>query len=96
MSRPLATEDVFQAISHPTRRRIIDLLRRGDLPAGAIASEFHHSAPTISMHLRVLQATGLVTQRREGRSRVYSLQRKPLAAAAAWVSSMSSDRKAPR
>jgi DNA-binding transcriptional ArsR family regulator len=48
------------------------------------------------MHLRVLQATGLVTQRREGRSRVYSLQRKPLAAAAAWVSSMTSDRKAPR
>jgi DNA-binding transcriptional ArsR family regulator len=73
MSRPLSTESLFRAIADPTRRRILDLLLRRDLPAAEIARQFDARWPTVSAHLRVLLAVGLVTQRRRGRNRIYRL-----------------------
>jgi DNA-binding transcriptional ArsR family regulator len=65
--------DVFKALSDPTRREILRLLRDGDLTAGAIAERFDISKPSISHHLATLRHAGLVTAERRGQEIVYSL-----------------------
>ena len=65
--------DVFGAISHPARRRMLDLLLDADRSVNAIAGEFQMSRPAVSQHLRVLLDTGLVTEQRHGRERRYRL-----------------------
>src|SRR5690242_7855083 len=76
---------VFHAISEPTRRRLLDELRRGPSSAGALAARFPSSRPGIARHLRVLRAAGLVSARPEGRRRVYRLAPAPLRAVRDWV-----------
>jgi DNA-binding transcriptional ArsR family regulator len=70
-------ESVFAALSHEARRHIVLLLSHlGDeLPSGYLAKRFPHSWPTTTRHLHVLEAAGLVSVRREGRSCVYRLER---------------------
>jgi DNA-binding transcriptional ArsR family regulator len=70
-------EAVFGALSHEVRRHIVQLLSHlgGELPSGYLAKRFSHSWPTTTRHLHVLEAAGLVTVRREGRSSVYRLER---------------------
>ncbi len=63
----------FRAISDPTRRQILQDLRSGELAAGVIASRFSISAPSISRHLSILKAAGLVTERRDANRILYSL-----------------------
>lgn len=64
----------FEAISEPRRRTILRLVRHRELPAGEIAASFPDvSRPAISQHLRVLRESGLVTERRQGTSRLYRL-----------------------
>ena len=65
---------LFQAMADPTRRRILEMLRAGDLHAGAIAAAFDMSKPAISHHLSVLKEAGLATERRQGQQVIYSLQ----------------------
>ncbi len=67
--------DPFSALADPRRRRILELLRRGERSAGDIAARFDVSWPAISRHLRVLRASGLVRERRTGRERMYALDR---------------------
>lgn len=64
----------FAALADATRREILALLRKGSLPAGEIAAAFHLSKPTISHHLKVLEAADLVRSERRGTSIVYTLQ----------------------
>jgi DNA-binding transcriptional ArsR family regulator len=80
-------ECVFAAISHEVRRHIVQLLSHlGDLPSGYLAKRFAHSWPTTTRHLRVLEAAGLVSIRREGRSCVYHLERDHLrGVVGAWL-----------
>lgn len=78
-------EATFQALSDPTRRAVLDLLRAGSQPAGRIASSFPVSRPAISKHLRLLRRAHLVEERREGRNRVYQLNPEPLKAVASWL-----------
>lgn len=75
----------FSAISDPTRRAVLDLLRGGSLPAGQIASAFSVSRPAISKHLRLLRRARLVQERREGRNRFYQLNPEPLRAVDSWL-----------
>ena len=82
---PIATGAAFQALADPTRRAVLDLLRRGALPAGKIAGEFPVSRPAISKHLRLLKRARLVEERREGRHRVYRLHAEPLRGVEAWL-----------
>lgn len=65
--------NVFEALAHPTRRRILELLRDGDLTAGALAEHFDVSKPTLSGHFDKLRQAGLVIAERDGTSIVYSL-----------------------
>ena len=65
--------DVYRALSDPTRRRILELLRTGDMSAGALQAEFQQSWPTISGHLRVLREADLVHADRAGTTIRYHL-----------------------
>src|SRR5580700_6726158 len=76
----------FSALADPTRRAVLDLLRRGSLPAGVIAQAFPVSRPAISKHLRLLRRAHLVRERREGRRRLYQLTPEPLRAVDSWLS----------
>ncbi len=79
------TEATFQALADPTRRAVLDLLRRGSQPAGQIAEAFPVSRPAISKHLRLLRRAHLVREHREGRNRVYELNPEPLRAVDSWI-----------
>lgn len=70
----------FAALDHEVRRHILTLLshRGGELPSGYLAQRFNHSWPATTRHLRVLEAAGLVSVRREGRSCLYRLEREQL------------------
>jgi DNA-binding transcriptional ArsR family regulator len=64
-------DEVLHAIAEPRRRRILELVRDHELPAGTIASHFEVTRPAISQHLRVLKAAGLISERRDGTRRLY-------------------------
>ena len=63
----------FKALADPTRRRILQLLRDGDLTAGELAEHFDISKPSLSHHLATLKSAGLVSDERRGQNIVYSL-----------------------
>lgn len=65
--------DVFQAISDPTRRAILLLLATQTMTAGAIASNFDFSRPTISNHIKVLTECELLKREQKGREIYYQL-----------------------
>ena len=78
-------EVTFHALADPTRRAVLDLLRRGAQPAGQIAKAFPISRPAISKHLRQLRKARLVVESRSGRHRVYQLNAEPLKAVESWL-----------
>jgi DNA-binding transcriptional ArsR family regulator len=80
-----SSEATFQVLADPTRRAVLDLLRRGTQPAGQIARAFPVSRPAISKHLRLLRRAHLVQERREGRLRLYQLNPEPLKAVDSWL-----------
>ena len=63
----------FKALADPNRRRILAMLREGDLPAGEIADQFEMAFASVSHHLQVLRDAGLVISRRDGQHIIYSL-----------------------
>ncbi|WP_432406120.1 autorepressor SdpR family transcription factor [Wukongibacter sp. M2B1] len=63
----------FKALSDPTRRKILKLLREEDLTAGQIAEEFNISKPSISHHLNILKNAELVLWEKNGQNIYYSL-----------------------
>jgi DNA-binding transcriptional ArsR family regulator len=85
MSRAAASSDAFHAVSDPTRRAILDRLRAGSAPVTEIASGFRMSRPAVSKHLKVLREARLVTEKRDGRQRVYELTPGPLLECVHWL-----------
>lgn len=77
--------DVFAAISHPARRRMLDLLMETERSVNAIAGDFQMSRPAVSQHLRVLLDAGLVTEQRHGRERRYRLVPEQLGPVRDWI-----------
>jgi DNA-binding transcriptional ArsR family regulator len=69
---------VFRALADPTRRQILEELKQSPLAAGEIASRFPVSGPTISRHLSVLEAAGLVSYRREANRLIYRAESESL------------------
>ncbi|MGH3071465.1 MAG: ArsR/SmtB family transcription factor [Gaiellaceae bacterium] len=72
-------------IADPIRRRVLELVRDDELPAGEIAAQFDVSRPAVSRHLRVLRESGLVRERRVGRERLYRADPAPLAELRTWL-----------
>lgn len=64
---------VYRALSDPTRRRILQLLRKDELSAGELASHFTLSKPTLSKHFSVLKEADLIHGERHGTTIRYSL-----------------------
>jgi len=85
MARATTTSDVFNAIGEPQRRRILTLLRAGELAATEIAEELDLAVSSTSKHLRVLREVGLVRVRDEGRQRYYSLDATGLRQVHEWT-----------
>ena len=79
----------FDVLGDPVRRRILELLAEGELPAGAITAvvhrEFGISQPAVSQHLRVLRENGFTTVRAEGTRRLYAVDTGPLREAEMWL-----------
>ena len=67
-------EAALKAIAAPRRRQILSLVGDGELSAGEIASHFDVSRPAVSQHLNVLKEAGLVSERRNGTRRLYSVR----------------------
>jgi ArsR family transcriptional regulator len=72
-ARTPPTHAAFRALADETRRSILELLRSGPKTSGQIADRFHSSWPTISRHLAVLRAAGLVVTERQGQEIYYEL-----------------------
>lgn len=77
--------DVFSAISHPARRRMLDLLAETDHSVSALAGHFEMSRPAVSQHLRILLDSGLVTEERHGRERRYHFVPERLGQVREWL-----------
>ncbi|HUA08457.1 MAG TPA: metalloregulator ArsR/SmtB family transcription factor [Candidatus Acidoferrales bacterium] len=78
-------DGVFGALSDPTRRRIVERLAQRRLTVGEIAAEFSMSQPAISKHLKVLERSGLLARRIEGRVHHCSLRPAAMRAASSWI-----------
>ena len=65
--------EAFKALADPSRRQILQLLRRGEMTAGDLAEQFDMTKPSMSHHFAVLKQAGLVEARREGQQIYYSL-----------------------
>lgn len=78
--------DVFEALSDPTRRRMVEMLAGAARPAGAFAEAFPHvRQPTLSHHLKVLREAGLVDVEAAAQRRIYSLRTAPLREIGDWL-----------
>lgn len=75
----------YAALAEPHRRQILDLLRKGERPAGDLVGHLGLSQPGVSKHLKVLREAGLVVVRAEGKQRLYALRPEPLAEVARWL-----------
>jgi len=66
-------DSVFDALSHPIRREILEMLKGGSRSAGELADAFPVSKPTMSGHFAKLKAAGLIDGEQRGQSVIYSL-----------------------
>jgi len=81
------SNSVFAAVSNPNRRRILDLLKAGERPAGELVAAFPKlPQPAVSRQLRILREAGLVTVSQRAQQRIYSLEPTKLREVDAWVS----------
>ena len=58
-------DEIFKALADPVRRKILELLGEGDMAAGDISSHFNITKPSVSRHLAVLKASGLVERKKK-------------------------------
>jgi DNA-binding transcriptional ArsR family regulator len=76
---------VFDALGDPTRRMIVEELRSGPLPVGALAGRLPVRRPAVSKHLHVLEGAGLVEHESVGTRNLYALAPEGLVAAQRWL-----------
>lgn len=81
-----ALDAVVDALAHPARRQMLMTLHfRGTATAGEIAARFAHKWPTTTRHLRILENAGLIRFERQGRCRLYRVDREQLGLLAEWL-----------
>jgi len=84
-SQALELDRVFQALSDPTRRAVLQRLSSGTAAVSELAAPFDMALPSFLQHLRVLERSGLVRSRKTGRVRTYRIAPEPLKAAEGWI-----------
>lgn len=80
-----AKHDVFQAVADPTRRKLLKLLSKQEMPITMISGHFPMSRTAVSKHLRILEDAGLVKERKVGREKRFSLDPEPLYELKDWL-----------
>ena len=81
-------QETFKALGDPTRREILQILRSGAKTAGEIGSYFEMTAATVSHHLSVLKAAGLVTDDKRGKWIYYEMNLSVLDEITGWVAGL--------
>jgi ArsR family transcriptional regulator, repressor of sdpIR and other operons len=84
---------LFQALSDPTRRKILDMLKKKDLTAGEIADAFDISKPSISHHLDILKRANLVVSEKQGQFITYSINTTELDELIKWMYQLGGKKK---
>ena len=84
----MSISKVFEALSHPVRRKVLALLKAGPKSAGELAEHFELSKPTLSVHFAKLREAELVAVERQGTSLIYHLNTSVLEQALADVLSL--------
>jgi len=87
----MSTNSAFQALADPTRRQILELLRRGEMTAGALAEQFDMTKPSMSHHFSVLKQADLITSRRDGQQIWYGLNTTVVQDLMVWAMELLSD-----
>ncbi|PLR85805.1 ArsR family transcriptional regulator [Bacillus canaveralius] len=89
----MSINELFRALSDENRRKILDLLRKGDMTAGDIAKHFDMSKPGISQHLSVLKNADLVYAVKKGQYVYYSLNSTVFQDVMKWIIQFNSNSK---
>ena len=87
----MALHDTLRALSDPTRREILNLLKHGTMSAGDLAAKFDMSAAAVSRHLAVLKEAELVRDKRDGKFIYYTLNASVLEEILLWVKDLKGD-----
>lgn len=85
MVDPEAVDLVFSALANPTRRQVVERLSGSPASVSELAEPFDMALPSFLQHLRVLEDSGLVRSRKQGRVRTYRLNSRPLGIAEDWL-----------
>ncbi len=81
----MGLQNTMKALSDPTRREILNLLKKGPMPAGDLVNHFDMSGAAVSKHLSILKEANLVRDRREGRFIIYELNASVLEEVLLWI-----------
>ena len=81
----MSLQNTMKALADPTRRTILNLLKKGRLSAGEIAENFDMSLPAVSKHLAILKDADLIRDEREGKYIIYELNASVLDEALLWI-----------
>ena len=84
----MSLQDTLKALSEPTRREILQMLREGSKSAGEISDKFDITAAAISRHLSVLKDADLIRDQRDGKFIIYTLNTSVLEDVLFWVSNL--------
>jgi DNA-binding transcriptional ArsR family regulator len=83
--RSALLDETYGALSHAVRRQLLDELRSGPATVTELAEPFEISLAAVSKHLGVLEDAALVSRTQAGRTRIATLEPRPLAEAGAWI-----------
>lgn len=87
----MGLQQTLKALSDPIRREILNLLKKGRMPAGEITAHFSVSAPAISRHLSVLKEADLIRDTREGKIIFYEINTSVLEETMLWLADLKGD-----
>ena len=87
----MGLQQTLKALSDPIRREILNMLKKGRMPAGEITAHFSVSAPAISRHLSVLKEADLIRDTREGKFIFYEINTSVLEETMLWLADLKGD-----
>ena len=87
----MGLQQTLKALADPIRREILNLLKKGRMPAGEITAHFSVSAPAISRHLSVLKEADLIRDKREGKFIYYEINTSVLEETMLWLADLKGD-----
>ena len=87
----MGLQQTLKALADPIRREILNLLKKGRMPAGEITAHFSVSAPAISRHLSVLKEADLIRDTREGKFIYYEINTSVLEETMLWLADLKVD-----